>query len=76
MVGLCRIEERKPEQHSEQHCDRPEQVGEVASHAANIRLGEILKNLRRLVQDDSQAAPLPKSWPLPFLKQSSNMLAF
>src|SRR5260370_4419834 len=48
MVGLWRIEQRKPEQHSKQHPGRPEQVGELASHVANIRLGEILNERYRL----------------------------
>jgi hypothetical protein len=37
MVGLWRIEQRKPEQHNQQHSDRPEQVGEGACHVGNIR---------------------------------------
>src|ERR1039458_3070815 len=41
MVGLWRIEERNPEQHYQQHSDRPEQVGEGASHGENIRLDGI-----------------------------------
>ena len=41
MVGLWRIEQRKPEHHNQQHSDRSEQVGEWASHAENIRLGEM-----------------------------------
>lgn len=40
MVGLWRIEEGKPKQQSKQHSSRPERVGELASHAANIRLGD------------------------------------
>ena len=36
MVGLRRIEQTKPEQHDQQHSDRPEQVGEISSHVGNI----------------------------------------
>jgi hypothetical protein len=36
MIGLWRIEQRKPEQHREEHSDRSEQMGELASHVANI----------------------------------------
>jgi len=39
MVGLWRIKQRNPEQHGKQHSGRPEQVGELPSHLANIRLG-------------------------------------
>jgi hypothetical protein len=40
-VGPRRVEQREPEQHDQQHSARAEQVGELASHVANIRLGEV-----------------------------------
>src|SRR5712691_11914543 len=46
-IGRCftscrpgRIEERKPEQHNQQHSGRPEQAGQLAFHVGNIRLDE------------------------------------
>jgi len=39
MVGLSWIEQRKPQQHGEQHPGRPQRMEELASHAANIRPG-------------------------------------
>jgi hypothetical protein len=51
MVGLWRIERRSPEQHSKQHSGRPEQVGELASHVANIRLGEIGNECNGLISE-------------------------
>jgi len=35
-----RVQQGKPERHNQQHCGGAEQVGELASHAENIRLGE------------------------------------
>jgi hypothetical protein len=49
MVGPWRIEQRKPEEQRKQHSGRPEQVGELASHVANIRLGEILNERKGLI---------------------------
>ena len=46
MIGFWRIKQRKPEQHREQHPGRPEHMGELASHVANIRR-EGLNNLKK-----------------------------